>query len=304
MSFENLTHEKTIRCEKSRSKSRSHRIFSLLSSAHLVSSPIHFSIEKMAYEPNASEAPGYQYLFNVATKGKNAIAGKEAVNFFMKSQLPVPTLKQVWSIASRGAAEMGYQEFNTALRLIALAQKGVALGPQTLDQTRGMQIPLPEFQGIEVPKAPQPSPSSSSGAAAAQSSSPVSWAIPSTAKANYAKLWEGVTKNGQGLMDGKEAALFLAKSGLNREALRTIWQLSDVSSDGKLDQTEFFIAMHLTMMNKKGASLPSSLPNELLQSAKMSQSSSGGGSSRSLLDLDASNSSMMNASAAAMRRPW
>jgi len=181
-----------------------------------------------------------------------------------------------------------------------LAQKGVALGPQTLDQTRGMQIPLPEFQGIEVPKAPQPSPSSSSGAAAAQSSSPVSWAIPSTAKANYAKLWEGVTKNGQGLMDGKEAALFLAKSGLNREALRTIWQLSDVSSDGKLDQTEFFIAMHLTMMNKKGASLPSSLPNELLQSAKMSQSSSGGGSSRSLLDLDASNSSMMNASAAAM----
>jgi len=94
------------------------------------------------------------------------------------------------------------------------------------------------------------------------------WTISNEAKNNYAKLWDSLEKNPQGFLEGKSAAAFFAKSGHSREVLRTIWQLSDVNSDGKMDRTEFFIGMHLTMMVKKGGTLPSSLPNELLRSAE------------------------------------
>jgi len=195
------------------------------------------------------------------------------VSFFLKSQVPVPVLKQIWAIASKGQPEMRSAEFFTALRLIALAQRGLPINAQTLDQTRGMTLPLPEFQGIEVPK-PQPQkPQPVMGTPVSQQSgSP--WAVSAEAKSNYVKLWEGVSKNSQGMMEGKEAALFLAKSGLNRDALRTIWQLSDATTDGKLDLTEFIVAMHLTMMAKKGQPLPSAVPPELLQSAKPAASGS------------------------------
>ena len=86
----------------------------------------------------------------MATKGQQAIGGKDAVQFFLKSQVPVPVLKQVWTIAAQGQAEMGIQQFNTAMRLIALAQKGVEISPSTLTQTRGMQVPIPTFQGVLV----------------------------------------------------------------------------------------------------------------------------------------------------------
>jgi hypothetical protein len=96
-----------------------------------------------------TEAGAFSHLFAAATQGKGgSIGGKDAVAFFLKSQVPVPVLKQVWSIAANGQPEMQLREFNTAMRLIALAQKGVTISAQTLDQTRGMQVPLPVFQGV------------------------------------------------------------------------------------------------------------------------------------------------------------
>jgi len=216
-----------------------------------------------------TEAGAFSHLFAIATKGQQSIGGKDAVQFFLKSQVPVPVLKQIWAIAAQGQPEMQISQFNTAMRLIALAQKGVSINQQTLEQTRGMQTPLPAFQGIELPKQAPP-PSSASGGV-------LSWTISSEAKANYAKLWEGIDKNSQGLLEGKTAAAFFAKSGHSREVLRSIWQLSDMNGDGKMDRVEFYVGMHLTKMVKMGMTLPATLPSELVASAKDGSGGGGGG---------------------------
>jgi hypothetical protein len=243
-----------------------------------------------SYDPSPPEASAYSYLFQQAARGKSTIGGQDAVQFMIRSQVPVPTLKQVWALASRGAPEMGLAEFNTAMRLIALAQKGVAIGPQTLEQTRGMQVPVPEFQGIETPKMPTPPPPAIARPAPAAGDAGASWTIANDVKANYKKIWDGMGKNTQGLLEGRDAAAFFAKSGQSRENLRTIWQLADSGADGKLDLGEFFVAMHLTMLVKKGVALPSAVPAELLQS--VARGGRGEDSSSSFAAADTSNVSL------------
>lgn len=149
---------------------------------------------------------------------------------------------------------MTQREFSTAMRLIALAQQGQTINEATLDQTMGVKAPFPKFTGVELPppaSAKQPT-----------------YTITSEARAQYEKLWNTLDKNpSTGLLEGKDAAAFFAKSGQHRDVLRQVWQMSDLNGDGAMDFSEFTIGMHLTMLAKKGFDLPSSLPQELLQSA-------------------------------------
>lgn len=215
----------------------------------------------MTYTPTAEESIAFKHLFYIASNNGETptIGGAPAVKFFITSGVSVPILKQIWSIASNGQKEMSIVEFSAAMRLIALAQNGQTIDENSLERTRDQNFPLPKFQNVEIPL-----PSSSSG----PSSSSINWSISTEQRGQYEKLWQSFDKNSSGLLEGKDAALFFAKSGQNRDILRAIWQMSDVSNDGMMDFIEFMIGMHLTMMVKKGHSLPNSLPPELLQSAK------------------------------------
>jgi hypothetical protein len=147
---------------------------------------------------------------------------------------------------------------------------------------RNKHAPTNTDNHSDMPKMPAPpSTASTSGGAG-------NWAISNEAKNNYLKLWDTLEKNPQGLVEGKVAAAFFAKSGHSREILRSIWQLSDVGADGKLDKVEFLIGMHLTMMAKKGNALPSSVPSELMQSAKQG----GGGTVMDLMNSPTSSTTM------------
>lgn len=238
----------------------------------------------MAYEPNSTvEAENYKFLFSQASNGTGQpIGGATAVQFFVRSGnfclinsrrylyhsltsfigLPTPTLKSIWSTSVSGRPDMSSKEFYTAMRLISLAQSGRNADASTLSETSSLSLPPPKFQGIEYPRPGPP----------AKSASTVStggvYSLTSEVRANYEKLWTTLPKNDAGLLEGKEAAQFLAKSGQAQDVLKQIWRLSDISQDGLLDLTEFLIAMHLTMMAKKGNGVPSSLPDELLSSAR------------------------------------
>jgi len=251
------------------------------------------------YNPTPEENDAYKQLFIAASKGQSStIGGADAVKFFVASGVPIATLKQVWAIASNGQREMGPREFSTAMRLIALAQAGHAISEDTLKNTESAFCNPPSFQGITIETKAAAPPAPTPQAPGAAPSGPVNWAIPAEQRAGYEKLWAGLAKNASGKLEGKDAAAFFAKSGQQREVLRNVWQLADVGGDGMMDQSEFVIGMHLTMMAKKGITLPSTLPQELLQSAGGSASgmatpSSGmaapstlGMSSTSLLESD------------------
>ena len=59
----------------------------------------------------------------------------------------------------------------------------------------------------------------------------------------------------------------LKKSGLSEELLAQVWSLADVDGDGRLDEGEFVLAMHLAnWVVKSGAPLPDALPAKMLPS--------------------------------------
>jgi EH domain-containing protein 1 len=65
-----------------------------------------------------------------------------------------------------------------------------------------------------------------------------------------------------GFVSGGTAKTLLLSSGLPKNVLKQIWDLADVTRDGKLDLYEFVIAMFFADMVKEGHALPATLdPN-------------------------------------------
>jgi hypothetical protein len=72
-----------------------------------------------------------------------------------------------------------------------------------------------------------------------------------------------------GFLSPQTAKEALLKSGLKKEQLREIWNLSDVDRDGFLDHHEYVVAMHLVeLVVKKKQPIPSELPKGLIPPSK------------------------------------
>ena len=71
-----------------------------------------------------------------------------------------------------------------------------------------------------------------------------------------------------GKLSGGQAKAFLMASGLPGKQLHTIWELSDIDSDGSLDFEEFVLTMHLIEQAKAGNELPKSLRPTLVHPSK------------------------------------
>jgi EH domain-containing protein 1 len=80
---------------------------------------------------------------------QGAIGGAQAVAFFSQSGLPVATLKQIWTLAdARQQRVLTRSEFDTALRLVALAQQGHdVFGADVLDHAAALTLAPPRFIG-------------------------------------------------------------------------------------------------------------------------------------------------------------
>ena len=95
------------------------------------------------------------------------------------------------------------------------------------------------------------------------------WKVPKNAREKFAAMFGGLPLQ-DGLLPGVEARNVFISSGLDQDALRDIWGLSDFEKRGKLDQEEFILAMYLIHMVKKGQmkSVPTVLPPELVPPSK------------------------------------
>jgi hypothetical protein len=94
--------------------------------------------------------------------------------------------------------------------------------------------------------------------------SEVNWKITPEDIKEYLPLFRIADEDRDGQLIGKEAVQFFMQSGLSKEILRQVWELSDTNRDGILDQREFVIAMHLIVMYRRlKVALPKTLPPEL-----------------------------------------
>lgn len=200
-----------------------------------------------------SEQQYFDSLFQMAdVQGQGFIGGANAVAFFSKSGLDKSVLREVWSLSDiQRNSCLNRSGFYIAMRLIAMAQLGEPISLERLREKGRDSIPLPRFQGVPVPTVPVSSP----------------FSMNSTEKTKYEAIFVQTDTDKDGFVLGKEAVELFQKSGLDRSVLRNIWTLSDRNHDNKLDRNEFCIAMHLIVCSsKRGMSVPSVLPEELINS--------------------------------------
>ncbi|KRZ71162.1 Intersectin-1 [Trichinella papuae] len=70
-----------------------------------------------------------------------------------------------------------------------------------------------------------------------------------------------------GLLTGDQAKAFFTQFRLPSSMLAEIWNLSDISQDGMLDQVEFALAMFLVEKRMHGANMPKFLPSSMINQA-------------------------------------
>jgi len=239
-----------------------------------------------------NEEQQYAMFFRDASKGSGTVLGRDAVQFFGRAvNVDRATLRKIWDIADyRSAGELRREEFYIALRLLAIAQLGYEVSKKTLKQFIGKEL-IPELKGYSnepshppIPMNMYPPTSGSSSNMHNSYNAPPQYSSPSVGTAGYPPqqttqydFWElksadckkidhqfaEMDKTKKGFLAGTRVAEKLAESGLPRPVLKQIWDLADVTRDGKLDYIEFRIAMALVNGAKQGYPLPPSLPPSL-----------------------------------------
>ncbi|CAL1275959.1 unnamed protein product [Larinioides sclopetarius] len=92
------------------------------------------------------------------------------------------------------------------------------------------------------------------------------WKIRPEAKLKYDEKFFQL-KPVNGYITGEQAKNLFLMSGLPPQILAHIWTLADRDSDGKMDASEFAVAMHLIEMKLKGFELPKTLPPSMAMPA-------------------------------------
>lgn len=90
------------------------------------------------------------------------------------------------------------------------------------------------------------------------------WAIPQQAKLKYTQLFNLHDRTRSGFLSGLQCRDILLQSGLPRNVLAEIWNLSDIDGDGQLTREEFILALYLTNNVRSGQTLPTELPPDLV----------------------------------------
>uniref|UniRef100_A0AAV1V3F0 Calmodulin n=1 Tax=Peronospora matthiolae TaxID=2874970 RepID=A0AAV1V3F0_9STRA len=244
--------------------------------------------------PSPQEQQLYDRLFTqVDDQRRNVIGGQQAVAFFSRSHLDKTVLREIWNVADgRRQSALSRQEFYVAMRLISMAQHGEQVSVQSFNCFAMRPYPLPMIEGVSLPQGVHPvqnvqqqrqlptqvpvqaqahvqhSPRNlgpkghpqqllSSGAAFAPTADEMS---------KYQLVFQKYDTDHDGFLNGAEAVALFQLSGLDRNVLRDIWTMADVTHDSKLNIEEFYVAMHLIVcVSKRGLRMPPMLPPELEQ---------------------------------------
>eukprot|EP01130_Rhizamoeba_saxonica_P003210 TRINITY_DN1371_c0_g2_i2.p1 TRINITY_DN1371_c0_g2~~TRINITY_DN1371_c0_g2_i2.p1 ORF type:complete len:404 (+),score=78.63 TRINITY_DN1371_c0_g2_i2:73-1284(+) len=90
------------------------------------------------------------------------------------------------------------------------------------------------------------------------------WFVSDDLKTKYKN--EFLTHARNGFLTGADAAEFFNQSGLSRNELAAIWDISDQDQDNKLSEVEFYIARFLTDARLNQQPIPTELPESFLKS--------------------------------------
>ncbi|CAJ0919825.1 20242_t:CDS:2 [Entrophospora sp. SA101] len=111
---------------------------------------------------------------------------------------------------------------------------------------------------------PQQTPQQQYNTIGIQGNAKISWAVTPEEKAQYKEIFKQWDSTGLGYLTGDKAREIFLQSGLPQTDLMQIWHLSDPNNNGKLNQDEFAVAMHLIYRKLNGYEIPTTLTAELI----------------------------------------
>eukprot|EP00930_Biecheleria_cincta_P015882 TRINITY_DN13099_c0_g1_i1.p1 TRINITY_DN13099_c0_g1~~TRINITY_DN13099_c0_g1_i1.p1 ORF type:complete len:1326 (-),score=289.91 TRINITY_DN13099_c0_g1_i1:93-4070(-) len=178
----------------------------------------------------------------------DSLSSAESMGILEKSQLPQQDLFRIWSLSDVDCdGRLGFGEFACAMHLTSRRREGEELPaklPGELQALAGKSLPAAREERTEV----------------------AIWEVSPENLQQYASVFAGLDRKDDGLLLGPaEAKDVLQQSGLPKEELAHIWNLSDVDGDGMLAFCEFACAMHLVAARRLGSRLPEELPLQLSQ---------------------------------------
>ncbi|KAJ8900791.1 hypothetical protein NDN08_000091 [Rhodosorus marinus] len=224
---------------------------------------------------NPQEEAVYMQLWQRASGGNEKASAKTAGAVLSCAEnLSRNQLRMIWDTADH--MRKGFlkkEEFYIALRLIALAQRGAEPTVGGLRNFVGIQL-IPKMnappQAQQRPQQParsapsQPAPAAMVGTAGANAAQTTSlWTVLPAQNARYQEMFAASDPADSGYVNGPRAAELFNKSGLPRQLLRQVWNLCDVTADGRLDVHEFKNAVHLIKLLREKRIRPDALPTKL-----------------------------------------
>jgi hypothetical protein len=212
---------------------------------------------------NPGEAVKYDEHWAEACAGEDKVSGADARAVLGRAARVSKTqLRLIWEIADhRREGELDRPQFLIALRLIALAQRGAEISVKGLRNFVGIHL-VPDI--APAPQAAPPAPASPvQSAAAGQPAAAFSWTVAPDVVLRYDNFFTSLDVPPSGFIDGRTGAAFFGRSGLPRPTLKRVWQLADVTRDGRLDRDEFRSAMHMVANLRTGRIAVGDLPAAL-----------------------------------------
>ncbi|KAK9371630.1 uncharacterized protein V1513DRAFT_406959 [Lipomyces chichibuensis] len=142
-------------------------------------------------------------------------------------------------------------------------------GMPLIPNNTGMDFGLPGIQALQARMMPQvgAQPGAANigpGGSTLAGNNKISWAITKAEKKIFDDIFDAWDGLGRGFISGETAVEILGQSGLPRDDLEKIWTLSDPEDRGRLNKSEFSVAMHLVYRRLNGYPIPTHLPPELI----------------------------------------
>ncbi|MBE7180330.1 MAG: hypothetical protein INR71_03815, partial [Terriglobus roseus] len=238
------------------------------------------------------KATDYAGLFERSGAQDGIMSGDKAKDIFEKARLPNEILGRIWNLSDteqRGA--LSVTEFIIAMHLLAAYRSRTMTGiPATLPAGLWEAAARRVQPGQAVPTGapPGPVPRQFSGAGGPlRTASPVTrsqygtpsptqqsnWVVTPQEKQQFDMLFNNVDTKRSGFITGEQAVAFFSESGLNEDHLATIWDLSDINSEGRLSRDEFALAMYLIRLQrgKQQSVLPTTLPPNFIPPSMRNQ---------------------------------
>uniref|UniRef100_A0A0W0F1R8 Uncharacterized protein n=1 Tax=Moniliophthora roreri TaxID=221103 RepID=A0A0W0F1R8_MONRR len=190
------------------------------------------------------------------------------------STLPDSLPQRLYQQAAAGLTTSG--SFSPGPTQSTFPQTRAPIQPQYTGQTPVMQpqytgqtsVLQPQNTGMSTQKRPaptlpaRPNPSQiGSGAFGVQASQ---WDVTAAEKTNADRYFDTLDTAKAGYIEGDVAVPFMLESKLPDDVLAHIWDLSDLSNNGRLSRDGFAVAMHLIQKKLAGGDLPETLPPSLI----------------------------------------